>query len=150
MTDKWLVIFCDPDPLTDTATPMDKFIYRVLTTFLKPGFRHCYAMRRGHYFQGWMVLNTSSDRTHVLEVPDSQPVDMGGVTFDSYTDLVDAAEQAGVATIVTVAEQPARHCRIRSHFNCVTSVKHLLGFKNPGVFTPWRLYRHLKSFTRET
>jgi len=148
MGDKWLVVFCDPDPLADHVTRMDRFIYWFLTTFLKQGFRHCYVMRRAHHFSGWMIFNTGSNRTDVLEVPDYQPIDVGGVNFDSYTDYVDAAELSGIATIVTFAEQPRNHCTIRSHFNCVTSVKHVLGLSASRVITPWALYKLIKNWNQ--
>jgi len=143
MTDKWLVIFCDPDPLTGVATRFDRFVYWLLIRFLKPGFRHCYAMRRANNFEGWLILNVTSDRAHVLEVADTQIIHMGGRTFDNYTDFVDWSERNGVATIVTLPEQPGGHCKVRSHFNCVTSVKHLLGIAAPSVLTPHGLFKHL-------
>ncbi len=141
LTDRWLVIFCDPDPLEAGAKWRDRLTYWLLS-WLKPGYRHCYLMRPGKAFKGWLVADVKGDRSSIIEVPANMSVDVGGITFASYTEYVDTAVANGLATILCVAEQPVHACVYRGHFNCVTSVKHLLGI-NGRALTPWQLHRYL-------
>ena len=95
MTLTWYVIFSDPDPLGDVSRRRDRFLYSALMR-LRPGFRHCYAMRRAEKFEGWIIINPVSSGVDVQEV-DDQNLTVAGHTFSSYAQFVDAMVAAGRA-----------------------------------------------------
>ncbi len=60
---------------------------------LKPGFRHCYAMRRAEKFYGWIIINPISSGVDVQEVDDHK-ISVAGHTFTNYAHFVDAMAEA--------------------------------------------------------
>ena len=165
----WLVVFSEPDPILPgdwrAAKRRDRVLYRLLR-WLKPGFRHVWAMKRAEHFNGWLALNTTSNGVHLFEiadhvavhVPDDWGEDMGegegpgnemqrgplaGRTFVDYHDFLMAMEDAGLVRLVVVPVQPGHHWRFRGLFTCVGAVKHILGIEAWRVWTPWQLHQHL-------
>jgi hypothetical protein len=141
MTLTWYVIFSDPDPLGDVSRRRDRFLYSALMR-LRPGFRHCYAMRRAEKFEGWIIINPVSSGVDVQEV-DDQNLTVAGHTFSSYAQFVDAMVAAGRAYRVESQQQAGRYWKPRGLFSCVGVIKHLLAMEAPWVWTPWQLYKHL-------
>jgi hypothetical protein len=128
----WLVAFCDPEPLAVDAPWRDRLLHRFLCALLRPGFRHCYAMRpaRGG---GWLLFNPHSARTDILDLPDG-----------AYAAYVLAEAAAGRGAAVAVAARCPRSWMPRGLFTCVASVAHLIGVPGRPWSTPYSLYRHLK------
>lgn len=149
----WLVVFSDPDPIVGEAwvraKRRDRVLYRLLR-WLKPGFRHCWAMKRAEHFNGWLVLNVVSGGVSVFEVRDGSAVHvpdgdgpLAGRAFVDYHDFLMAMDDVGLTHIVVAPVQPGVHWRFRGVFNCVSAIKHTLGIQAPLVCTPWQLYRYL-------
>ncbi len=128
----WLVAFCDPEPPPRAARWRDRLLYRALCALLRPGFRHCYAMRRA-YGGGWVLFNPHSARTDILDLPD-----------DAYPARVLADAASGRGAVVVVAARRPVGWVPRGLFTCVASVAHLLGVPSRPWTTPHTLYRHLK------
>ena len=141
----WLVVFSDPDPLDAGAGRKERFIDGCLKRFLKPGFRHCFALRRAEAFDGWVLVNWGLGRVVVREVPADEPVVIRGERFGSYLEYLRLLAENDLAHALEVEE---RHPDVdrwvpRGISSCVTMVKHLIGVTAPGIRTPWALYRHL-------
>ncbi len=127
----WLVAFCDSEPLAADARPRDRLLHWGLRA-LRPGFRHCYALRpaRGG---GWLLFNPHSARTDILELPDG-----------AYAAQVLAEAAAGRGAAVAVVARQPRSWSPRWAFSCVASVAHVIGVPTRPWTTPYSLYRHLK------
>ena len=73
--EKWLLVFCNPEFLRDPDQPLikkrDRFLLWLLG-WLKPGFRHVFALRRSEALRGWMVINPSSEGLYAFELPDNR------------------------------------------------------------------------------
>lgn len=145
MPETWTLVFCDPEPLAPGAARRDRLLYWGLG-FLKPGFRHVFAIRRLGTRSGWLIVNWHSGRLDLIEA--IGPVDVGPRRFADYGAFVAAMAQAGLATTVTMAAHEPRTWRPRGLATCVTAVKHLLGVTAPAAQTPWGLYRHLARTAR--
>ena len=129
----WFAVFCDPEPTPTDAPLRNRVLSRGLRALLKPGFRHCYAMRRMHTAHGWLVFNPHSGCTDVLELP--------GETFAEHL----AAEvEAGRCTVVAVETRRPKAWAPRGSATCAVAVAHLLGVPAKAWTTPYALYRHLK------
>lgn len=142
MTTKWIILFCDPDPLTGGEGWRERLLYRMLG-WLRPGFRHCWAMRRADAFAGWVVVNPTSARLDIFDVCDGEVIECGDRTFTGYDAFLDDSVARGILTHVQATEQPGKHWRPRGLFSCVVAIKHLLGVEAPWVMTPWQLYQYL-------
>ena len=143
----WFIIFSDPDPLGEKAGWLDRLFYRLLGCF-KPGFRHCYAMRRAEKFDGWLIINPVSSGIDVQEVDDNK-MTVGGQEFGSYGHFVESVVQSGQAFRVEARCRPGRYVKLRGLFSCVGVIKHLLSMSSPWVWTPWQLYRKLGGESNE-
>lgn len=139
MTPHWLLIFCDPEPLEDDAPRRDRLLNWALHRFLKPGFRHVYALRRAQGFDGWLVVN-----------PHAACLDLLEVTGDDYVARVLRPLAArGVLHAVTVAARRPRRWQMRGIFTCSSVIAHVIGWEC-GIFTtPWGLYRILSRTQQE-
>ncbi len=105
--------------------------------FLKPGFRHCYALIET--VGGWILYDPLSHYTHI--------------SFYEALTLPELIEwhMAHGATVVC--------CRIRTDvpcvvtvrpFTCVEAVKRILGLQAPWALTPWRLFLKLTESPKQT
>jgi hypothetical protein len=112
-----------------------------LLSFLKPGFRHVFAMRPTGPGDGWLIANWHSGRLDLIEA--AGPVDVGPRRFADYGAFVAAMAAAGLATTLAVTTGEGRTWRVRGPATCVTAAKHLIGIAAPLAVTPWGLYRHL-------
>ncbi len=128
----WFVAFCDPDQPPRGAPWRDRLLTWALRAGLKPGFRHCYALRRGRA-GGWILFNPHSARTDILEFPD-----------DSYPERMFADAAVGRGAVVAVAARRPATWVPRGCATCVTAVAHLIGAPTRPWTTPFALYRHLK------
>lgn len=100
--------------------------------FLKPEFRHCFvACRRGSH---WVFVNPLAHQTEILLHEGIASDDLGRWYRDRGYRVV--------ACRIRVA--PRRLAPLRP-FTCVEAVKRVLGLHLPHVFTPWQLFKHLKS-----
>lgn len=144
MPETWTLVFCDPEPLPARAARRDRALYWGLK-FLKPGFRHVFAMRRleagARAGAGWLIVNWHSGRLDVIEA--AGPVDVGPKRFADYGTFVAAMAEAGLATTLTQRAARPATWRVRGPATCVTAMKHLLGLSAPAAQTPWGLYRRL-------
>lgn len=132
MAQDWLLVFCDPEPLGADAKFRDKVLYWFLNRFLKPGFRHVFALRPAEGFEGWIVVN-----------PHATCIDLLEVTGHAYRDLLSQRRREGYCEILAVRARRPETWPLRITLSCVSVVSHLLGI-DCGVFTtPWRLYRKL-------
>jgi hypothetical protein len=142
MPELWTLVFCDPEPLPPGAARRDRVLYWGLS-FLRPGFRHVFAIRRlaAGAGAGWLIANWHSGRLDLIEA--AGPIDVGPRRFADYGAFVAAMAAAGLATTVTLAASEPRTWRVRGLATCVTAAKHLIGIAAPTAQTPWGLYRHL-------
>ncbi len=130
-TNTWLLIFCDLDPLKPDDGWRDRWLHGFLNHFLKPSFRHVFAMRRAHGFGGWLVINPNAANIDVLELQG-----------DNYVNAVIEDSKKGLCHIVTIQGHRPSTWRPRGLFSCVAVITHLVGAT--GFFlTPWQLYQKL-------
>lgn len=115
----WYLVFHDPDKR------------RWWDRWLKPGFRHCYALRcdRGV----WVAVDGSLPCLSVDILPfspDNRPY----------------APRGGTIIHVNALVQPEtfRTPQLIAPFTCVEVCKAVLGIRAPFVWTPWQLYRHVR------
>lgn len=136
----WRLVFCDPEPIDgDSASCRERLFDRVLR-LLKPGFRHCFLMRRMTAERGapsgWLVVNPHAARMDILEVVDD------GDGVGGYGAYVDHLARAGRVSVLKVPQRYPATLALRPWFSCVEVVKHVTGLKPPvWVVTPWQLYR---------
>lgn len=129
--DHWLVVFCDPEPLDrNSASPRDRFLFWFLHTFLRPRFRHVFALRPAHGFDGWILFNPHSLCVDILEMRGS-----------TYVELLLEHQRQGYCRVLAVQAQRPKAWKIRSALSCVSVVSHLLGIECGLFSTPWKLYR---------
>lgn len=104
-----------------------------LAKLLKPGFRHCWAVRYdGHE---WIMFHPHLGYTDI-QVVAAGP---GCTIFDIVP--------AGYSAIIQVnAWQKVGRIRqlLPTFFTCVEQIKALLGIRAGFVFTPWQLFKLLK------
>ena len=129
----WFAVFCDPEPTPPAAPWRNRALSAALRALLKPGFRHCYAMRRMHAAEGWVVFNPHSACTDVLELPG-----------EAFAERVAAEAEAGRCAVVAVATRRPQAWVPRFSATCAVAVAHLLGVPSRPWTTPYALYRHLK------
>ncbi|MBF0355019.1 MAG: hypothetical protein HQL43_07280 [Alphaproteobacteria bacterium] len=96
--------------------------------FLKPGFRHCFAVLR---LSGqWVVYDPLSQVTRI---------DLAGAD-DA---ILDYLVERGCRLIPARLNPPERRPVPWRPFTCVEAVKRVLGLRLGRVHTPWQLYRYL-------
>lgn len=99
-------------------------------SWLKPGFRHCYALL--HDGQHWVTFDPMSHYTDVSvhRVPPG---------FDLPRWL-----QGRGLTLIKAPLSRVRKPAPWMFFTCVEAVKRLIGLHERKIVTPWQLYRHLQ------
>jgi len=130
---EWIVAFCDPPPLPPGSPWRNRLLYRLLTGLLKPGFRHCYALRPLHLADGWLLFNPHSACTDVLEL-----------RGQGFAAELAAAAAAGRCCLVRVAARRPGVWVPRFSATCVSAVAHLIGVPSRPWTTPFALYRRLQ------
>jgi hypothetical protein len=137
-TTRWWVVFSDLEPAIEgdeVAEPdrLGRAVRWALRTFLKPGFRHVFCMRRAENFDGWVIIDPTLSVLRVIEVSGADYVNR----------VVVPLVQSGR---VHVAYVPATHTTQFGGLpplTCVQTVARILGRRVGAGATPWRLYRHL-------
>lgn len=112
----WYVIFCDSN--------------RPESKWMRPGFRHCYAMRND-YGAVWTRFNPC--RSHI---------DISQELVSDYPTIQDYVTDA--ETYLAYNGKPCDVAHSLSVVSCVGAVKYLLGIQAPFVLTPYQLYKHLQ------
>lgn len=104
--------------------------------FLKPGYRHCYALLFDG--QNWVTVDPMSHGmdVHVQDIP---------AEFNMPLWL----KTRGVTVVPASIERIAKQAPF-SMFSCVEAVKRVLGIQNRWIVTPWQLYRHLLKTSQKT
>jgi hypothetical protein len=98
--------------------------------FLKPGFRHCYAvMNDGHK---WISIDPLSNYTDIT-IHHDVPAD-----FDLPGWLIDR----GHRVVPTNPQRPLKQAPWMV-FTCVEAVKRMIGVHARFILTPWQLYKFL-------
>lgn len=97
--------------------------------FLKPGFRHCYALIETSC--GWVLYDPLSHYTHISFY--------GALTMP---ELLEWHMAKGLTVVCCRIRSAPRVAAVRP-FTCVEAVKRILGLQAPWVFTPWRLFMKL-------
>ncbi len=103
--------------------------------FLKPGYRHCFAVVEGR--SGWVLYNPLSHYTEVETYPGLE-----------MADIVRYYRDAGHEVVETHMRTPARKPAPLGVFTCVEAVKRVLGIHAVSVVTPWRLRQCLKKIPK--
>ena len=98
--------------------------------WLKPGFRHCFAaIDDGNQ---WLTVDPL---LHRLEIR--------ATGLASSFDLAAAYRDIGLVVVAVAPSAVQRRTAPIGLFTCVETVKRLLGFRAPGVLTPWQFHRFL-------
>jgi len=129
----WIIVFCDAPPLRPGSPWRNRALCWLLRTLLKPGFRHCYAVRPMHLADGWLLFNPHSACTDILET--------SGPGLAAY---LDAEAAAGRCRLVHVTTRRPVAWVPRGTATCVGAVAHLIGVPSRPWTTPFALYRHLQ------
>ncbi len=124
----WNILFTGGDP--------DR--RRWSTRWLKPGFRHVYAIAR----RGDVVLVVNG--TTVMLQVDIWPAE----SYDAFTNAATAA--ITVESWVNPASARTRTPTVIRACTCVELTKALLGINAPTVLTPFQLYRYLREKAQTT
>lgn len=123
----WLVAFTDHRPGAGAPSWRNRLL-EVLLSCLRPGFRHCLALRRVP--TGWLVVDPLSDGLRCDLSPEGSALGL-------------IAAGATVVEVTSAHLPPDRaQWRPAGLLTCVTVVKSLLGLTCRAV-TPYQLYRHL-------
>lgn len=141
---RWLLVFCDPPPCPDGAGWRERLACMALG-WLRPGFRHVFALREAEAFDGWVLVNSHFGSLDVIEVPRDGvfwwegAALSGGEWFDSLFTM----EGMGIVRLALAnGVQRSAEFLPRGPLTCVSVVKHLLGWNKSGTtLTPWQLYR---------
>ena len=99
---------------------------------LKPGFSHCYLMKKTEHGNFWQVVNP---RLSFLEVKQVLVSEYPHPRLYAGPDSVILP----VRTNIHMGTFVGTFCVL----NCVSIVKAALGIKNMWVFTPWMLYKYI-------
>ena len=100
--------------------------------WLKPGFRHCYLLRRTAH--GWFAIDPMSAPLLCAQGAELDP-----------SLLASGLAAAGVSTVICEPRRYARHCMRVRIMTCVEWVKHALYLNGGNVFTPYQLFVRLKA-----
>ncbi len=98
--------------------------------FLKPGFRHCYALIETS--SGWILYDPLSHYTHISLY--------AALTL---TELIGWHLAQGLTVVCCRIHSVAPRIAEVRPFTCVEAVKRILGLQAPWVFTPWGLFMKL-------
>lgn len=100
---------------------------------LRPGFRHCYAMKKTEGGNFWQIIN-----------PRLTYLDVGQVLVSRYPTVRDYAGEDAVILNIESSTEGSKPRGMLCWFNCVEVIKAVLGVKQFFVFTPWQLYNYLR------
>lgn len=109
---------------------------------LRPGFRHCFVIIENTSQEGaaaWILYNPLSTGTQLA---------VWSSTNDETIRLW--LVQQGYEVLVARAFPATERVFCWRPYTCVEAVKRLLGLHAPQVFTPWQLFRALKSKEAES
>lgn len=139
MTQRWLIVFADLDPLPVPAPVSARVLHWLLEAALRPGFRHCFAIRPTR--RGYVVLNPHSWGLDILTLDGGEKLTDSPYTADEWWRGINASAGKGRIHTVWASVQPGQ-LSIRPLLTCVAAVKHLLRLDSRAI-TPFQLYRHL-------
>jgi len=122
---QWLVVFSDPKDSSPDEPLALRVVARLLRAFLKPGFRHVYALRPLHTSGHWLYVNHSLTCLDLFELP------------QEFADCL-------TGEVVSVRARRPVSWAPRLMPTCVTTIAHLLGVQAWPWTTPHALYRRLK------
>lgn len=140
---QWRLVFCDPEPLDGLQDRWAERLFYHLLGVLKPGFRHCFLMRRidrPEIGSGkeWLIVNPHGARLDIFTAEDGGPGDVG------YGAYIDGLVRSGTVRVLDLPQLYPDGLALRPWFSCVEVVKHATGLRPPfWVLTPWQLYRWL-------
>lgn len=100
------------------------------TRFLKPGFRHCFAIL--HDGKRWLALDPLSPHMDMFVFDVSPEIDLPAMI---------AAD--GLCVVAAPLRRQHKRAAPPGLFTCVEAVKRLIGLHHWRVFTPWQLFRTL-------
>jgi|TARA_R110002126_G_scaffold13118_1_gene55951 hypothetical protein len=100
--------------------------------FLKPGFRHCFVMLNDG--QKWVSIDPMAHYTEVIshDLP---------ATYN----VIQWIEQQNCLAVKVPLSAPEKRAQAPMFFTCVEAVKRIIGLRKFKVFTPWQLYKALRS-----
>lgn len=101
--------------------------------FLKPGFRHCYALINDG--QKWMSIDPLSSYTDIQIYHHIAP------DFN----LPNWLNDQGYRVVQSKINKPKLKSMPPMIFTCVEAIKRILGVRNLKILTPWQLYQYLKN-----
>lgn len=101
--------------------------------FLKPGFRHCYALINDG--QKWMSIDPLSSYTDIQIYHHIAP------DFN----LPNWLNDQGYRVVQSKINKPELKSMPPMIFTCVEAIKRILGVRNFKILTPWQLYQYLKN-----
>jgi hypothetical protein len=119
----WFVVFVDSQRPT-------RFL-----RWLQPSFQHCYMMKKSPGGAYWLILNPV--RSHL------------SVSMELVSDYPHPREyepQAVILPITVIADGVTPRGGL-CWFNCVEVCKSIMGIKAFTVFTPFQLYKHIRSLS---
>lgn len=102
--------------------------------FLRPGFRHCFALIRGD--DRWLIID-----------PMLHKMDVNATHCEATFDLPGWMRNRGYRVVRAPNFSPARRMACPSPFTCVEAMKRLIGLHDWRILTPWQLYCRLITFT---
>ncbi len=102
---------------------------------LRPGFRHCFCLLRQP--TGWLLLDSRSRSLDIRQVPPCGADTLARTFVELGAHVVGLA--AGRGTDRRLPPRP---------FTCVELVKRAVGCGDPGVLSPFQLYRWLRADPR--
>ncbi len=137
---KYLVVFMDFPPLAPTASRAERFWTRLFELFLKPGFRHVFAIceeKPGRFLiidPHWRGADVVSMDAH-----DSHPAFPDQTIGQWYFWLAHPCFGADWRSVFA-APQIRPNRPPLTLLSCVSIIHHLLGLRGFAL-TPWQLYR---------
>jgi hypothetical protein len=117
MSDDFLVVFSDHTDLW-------------WLKFLRRGFRHCYILIR--FADVWISVDALAHRTEITRID-------GPDHFSLKKWLEDEGETVVFCSTYKSEIKPL----FPSNFNCVESVKRIIGLRKLFIVTPWQLYQFI-------
>ncbi|WP_341914560.1 hypothetical protein [Ferrovibrio terrae] len=132
-SEKILVVFCDNHPAAPGDPLRAKLLYAFLRRFLRPGFRHCFAVIPDR--DGLTILDPRSDGLRVERL-----------RGHGYLADLQFSADCGLLRLAVVARRaPDGNPRV-GFYTCVGFITRLLGLPRmrPGPISPYQLYSELQ------
>jgi hypothetical protein len=107
--------------------------------YLKPNFKHVYAMQKTKHGNQWIIVHPHHSHTSI----ELEPTTLYPTARDYVSTLPDPCEHN--ATIITVRAKidQYQHNRHISTLSCVDVIKSILGIRDAMCFTPYKLYKNI-------